>query len=39
VTVNAQGTLRLLQGRFSSAVLMKYGTNTWLLTILTRGVA
>jgi hypothetical protein len=39
VTVNAQGTLRVLQGQFSSGVLMKYGTDAWLLTILTRGMA
>jgi len=39
VTVNAQGTLRVLQGQFSTALLMKTDTNTWLLTILTRGMA
>ena len=38
VTVNAQGTLRVLQGQFSTALLMKTATNTWLLTILTRGI-
>ena len=39
VTVNAQGSLRVLNGQFSTALLMKTDTNTWLLTILTRGMA
>lgn len=39
VTVNAQGSLRVLDGQYSTALLMKTATDTWLLTILTRGLA
>ena len=39
VTVNAQGSLRVLNGQWSTALLMKTAANTWLLTILTRGIA
>jgi hypothetical protein len=38
VTVNAQGTARVLAGQFSTGVLWKYGTDTWLLTVLSRGI-
>lgn len=39
VTVNAQGSLRVLNGQWSTALLMKTAANAWLLTILTRGMA
>lgn len=39
VTVNAQGSYRDLNGQYSTAVLWKYGTDTWLMSVLTRGIA
>jgi phosphotransferase system HPr-like phosphotransfer protein len=38
VTVNAQSGLKVLAAQFSTGTLMKYGTNTWLLTITSRGL-
>jgi hypothetical protein len=38
VTVNALGTLRVLNGAHSAGMCVKVGAGSWLFTVLTRGL-